>query len=63
MTNKKIALTILVLLALAVFVSGCTQPTNIKSTEDAVNQTGSIADKVDDIASKLDKVTKTLNGE
>ena len=60
--DKKIAIAVLALLALTVFVSGCSQQPVIKSTEEAVNQTGNIAEKVDDIASKLDKITETLGG-
>ncbi len=63
MKNKKVALGILVLLVLAIAVSGCTSKPPEEIKKEVANQTIDVVKSVDNVQNILDDIDKSLSGK
>lgn len=60
--NKKTAVLIAVVLACAMFISGCTQTTEISSIEEASEAVTNVSTDIEDVASTLEDIDRGLGG-
>lgn len=61
-TGWKALLLVMVVLASVMFISGCTQPTAIKNVEEASQAVTNVSTDVQDVASTLEDIDRTLGG-